>query len=91
MKEEGYQMDFTWFLVATNSALRDLRFEITEGVNLTLGSSHLCDVVIKDVNVSRTFATLSLYKGVVQISEHSNSIEIFVSGKRLPGTSEVRT
>ena len=83
-------MNLSWILVAGEGPLSGEQWDLPEGTKLRLGRDDDCDVSIKDVNVSRTHATLQLRNSTVTVDDKGSSNGVFVDGVRIEAPTELR-
>jgi hypothetical protein len=83
-------MNLSWILVAGEGPLNGEQWDLPDGTAIRLGRDDDCDVSIKDVNVSRTHATLQLQASTVTVSDKGSSNGVFVDGVRIEAPIELR-
>jgi hypothetical protein len=83
-------MNLSWILVAGEGPLSGEQWDLPEGTALRLGRDDDCDVSIKDVNVSRTHATIQLQASTVTVDDKGSSNGVFVDGVRIEAPTELR-
>jgi pSer/pThr/pTyr-binding forkhead associated (FHA) protein len=83
-------VNLSWVLVGGEGPLNGEQWVLVDAKSLSLGRDDECDVSIKDVNVSRTHATVVLNKSTVMVTDKDSHNGVFVDGVRLEKPTELR-
>jgi hypothetical protein len=83
-------VNLAWVLIGREGPLQGEQWVLHNSTALMLGRDDDCDVSIKDVNVSRTHATVMLSGATVTVDDKGSHNGVFIDGVRLDKPTELK-